>query len=165
MPRPASKKRVLTDLVLLILEKSVDGYLAFESFVYHPMWEQRNLRKSELSRVLQRLRERGLVELVSDSELNFRLTDSGRDKALWAKLKLGNEKWDGRWRLVIWDIPEKRRLTRDLLRYKLKQLGFNQWQKSVWASKVNCTQLLRDFIKKTGIEDWVMVIESDNVGI
>lgn len=165
MPRPPSKKKFLTDLILLALEKSIDGYLLFDNFVHHPLWIERNLKKSELSRVLQRLRDQGLVELVSDNQLAFRLTDSGKDRVLWAKMKLGDEKWDGKWRLVIWDVPEKRRLTRDLLRYKLKQLGFVQWQRSVWASKVNCTKPLRDFIRKVGIEDWVMVIESDNVGI
>ena len=75
------------------------------------------------------------------------------------------KKWDGKWRLVVWDIPEKRRQARDLLRFKLKQLGFKQWQQSIWASKMNCTELLRSFIKQVGIEDWVMVIESDNIGV
>ena len=75
-----------------------------------------------------------------------------------------DEKWDGKWRLIFWDIPEKRKSIRDLLRNKLKQLGFVRWQKSVWASKKNCTEILREFIKSAGIEDWVLVVESDNVG-
>lgn len=165
MSKPPTKRKLLTDLTLLILEKSVDGYLAFEDFAYHPLLSRERLRKSELSRIIERLREKGFVELISDEELALRLTDSGRDRALWTKFKMGDESWDGKWRLVIWDIPEKRRAARDLLRYKLKQLGFKQWQQSVWASKINCTKLLRDFIKKVGIEDWVMVVESDNVGL
>lgn len=163
MPRSPSKRKVLTDLVLLALEKSVDGYMNFEDFIYNPLLE-RPVKKSALSQAVKRLREKGLIEFISDEELILRLTDSGRDKALWAKMKNGKEKWDGRWRLVVWDIPEKRRQARDLLRFKLKQLGFRQWQQSIWASKVNCTKLLRDFIRQVGIEDWVMVIESDNVG-
>ncbi len=164
MPRPPSKKKFLTDLVLLILEKSIDGYVAFEDFANNPLLVGRDLRQSELSQIMKRLREKGLIELISDKELAFRLTDSGKDRALWKKIELGDEKWDRKWRLVIWDVPEKRRAARDLLRYKLKQLGFKQWQQSVWASKVNCTKLLRDFIRKTGIGDWVMVVETDNIG-
>lgn len=163
MPRPPSKRKFLTDLVLLALEKTIDGYVVFEDFIYNPLLE-RPVKKSELSQVIKRLREQGFIELLNDNELILRLTDSGRDKALWKKMMLGGEKWDGRWRLVIWDVPEKRRLARDLLRFKLKQLGFSQWQKSVWASKVDCTELLRKFIRQVGIEDWVMVIESDNIG-
>ncbi|MEK7617196.1 MAG: hypothetical protein AAB414_04010 [Patescibacteria group bacterium] len=165
MARPSNKKKLVTDSILFILEKSIDGYLAFDDFIHNPMLSRERLRKSELSRIMEALRKQGLVELLNDEELSFRLTDSGRDRALWKKMQIGDEKWDGKWRLVIWDVPEKRRAARDLLRYKLKQLGFKQWQQSVWASKVNCTKLLRDFIKKVGIADWVMVMESDNVGV
>ncbi|MCL5784559.1 MAG: hypothetical protein M1142_04375 [Patescibacteria group bacterium] len=163
MTRFPSKRKALTDLVLLALEKSVDGYVSFEDFIYNPLLE-RPVKKPALSQVIKRLREKGFIEFVKDEELILRLTDSGKDRALWAKMRSGDEKWDGKWRLVVWDIPEKRRQARDLLRFKLKQLGFKQWQQSIWASKINCTKLLRDFIKQVGIEDWVMVIESDNIG-
>lgn len=163
------KGKTLTNLVLLALEKAVDGTIKVNDFInnpgYYAYWDgwQFPLKKSSLAKTIKRLRENGLVDFLTDEELIIRLTDSGKDKALWAKMLLGDKKWDGRWRLVVWDIPEKRRPTRDLLRQKLKQLGFIQWQKSIWASKINCTDILRDFIKKVGIEDWVMVIESDNV--
>lgn len=159
-------KKSLTNLLLLALEKTVDGYIRVEDFAYHNyryLYGIPDLRKSDLSQGLKRLRERGLIEFISDEKLAYRLTDKGKDKALWEKMKYDDEKWDGRWRLVIWDIPEKRRVARDLLRFKLKQLGFTKWQKSVWASKINCTKLLRNFIKQVGIDDWVMVVESDNV--
>lgn len=163
MARPPSKRKTLTNLILLAIEKSIDGYVKFEDFIYNPLLA-RPVKKSELSQVVGRLREKGFVEFLDNKELVLRLTDSGKDRALWAKMRTGDEKWDGRWRLVVWDIPEKRRQARDLLRFKLKQLGFKQWQQSIWASKINCTKLLRDFIKQVGIEDWVMVIESDNIG-
>lgn len=162
-------KKSLTNLTLLILEKSIDGYLRFDDLIHHSGryaygggWD-RPLKKSALALALKRLRENGFIDLIDDKELSFRLTDKGRDKALWTRMKLVDEKWDGKWRIVIWDVPEKRRVARDLLRYKLKWLGFKQLQKSVWVTKKNCTQALRDFIKKLGIKDWVVVIESDNV--
>lgn len=164
MSLPPSKRKVLTDLILLVLEKSIDGYVKFEDFIYNPLLE-RPVKKSLLSQAIKRLREQGFIELLNDKQLTLRLTDSGRDRALWKKVTFENTEWDGKWRLVIWDIPEKRRFARDLLRFKLKQLGFKQWQKSVWATKVNCTKLLREYIKQVGVGDWVMVIESDNVGV
>lgn len=166
MSRPPSKRQSLTDLILLALEKSVDGYVRFEDFTYRHYryhYGYPALKKSYFAKAIKRLREKGLVDFISDDELAMRLTDSGKDRALWIKIKKGDEKWDGKWRLVAWDIPEKRRQARDLLRFKLKQLGFTKWQKSIWASKANCAKLLRDFIKQVGIEKWVMVIESDNV--
>lgn len=163
------KGRTLTNLVLFALEKALDGTVRVNDFInnpgYYAYWDGWNypLKKSSLAKAIKRLRENGLIDFVTDEELFIRLTDPGKDKALWAKMLAGDRKWDGKWKLVLWDIPEKRRPARDLLRQKLKQLGFVRWQKSVWASKINCTDILRDFIKKMGIEDWVMVIESDNV--
>ncbi|OGE32914.1 hypothetical protein A3C59_01780 [Candidatus Daviesbacteria bacterium RIFCSPHIGHO2_02_FULL_36_13] len=156
-------KKSLTNLILLAMEKSVDGYLAFEDFAYNPLLVGRDLKKSQLSVALKRLRENGLIELVSDEKLVARLTDSGKDKVLWEKIKSDDEKWDGKWRIVIWDIPEKRRKARDLLRYKLKWLGFKQLQKSIWVTKKDCTEMLRDYINKLGIKEWVRVIEAENV--
>lgn len=154
-----------------MLEKTVDGYVRMEDFLYNPGyyaygdgWEY-PLKKSALAKAVKRLRENGWIDFVSDKELALRLTNEGRTQALWTKMKLGNEKWDGKWRLVIWDIPEKRRNARDLFRHQLKQLGFKQFQQSVWTSKKNCTLLLKEYIKKVGIEDWVKVLETDHVGI
>lgn len=161
------KKRI-GDFVLLALEKSVDGFVRFEDFTTHSYIYARGydrlLKKSALSQALKRLREGGLVELIDDQELAYRITDKGRERSVLASLQFDQENWDGKWRLVIFDVPEKRRQARDLLRSKLKQWGFIHFQHSVWGSKKNCTKPLRDFIRSVGIEDWVMVVESDNIG-
>ena len=156
------RRKSLTSLVLLVLEKAVDGYVSFDDFIHHPLWE-RKMKKSALSQAIARLREQGLVELISDKDMVLRLTDEGKTKALLVSLQQQEDIWDGRWRIVIFDIPEKRRIARDLLRYRLKQWGFAPWQQSVWVTKKNCTKPLREYIKKIGIMDWVMVIESDNI--
>lgn len=157
----------LTSFILLALEKAVDGYIRFEDFAYNPhiyaRGYDRSLKKSALSQAFKRLREMGLIDFVDDQQLIYRLTDKGLDKALWTKLILDKEKWDGKWRLVIFDIPEKRRTVREVLRARLKELGFKRWQQSLWVSKKNCTKQLRDFIKRVGIERWVIVVESDNI--
>lgn len=165
-----STKKNITNLILLSLEKAVDGYVRFEDFAYNlgyyaygSGWDF-TLKKASLAQSLKRLRENGLIDFIDDEKLLVRLTDQGREKALLAKIKLEPQKWDGKWRLVIFDIPEKRRAVRDLLRSKLKQWDFIRLQQSVWASKKDCKKPLRDFIKSVGIEDWVMVIESDDIG-
>ncbi len=163
------RKKSFSNLILLILEKAVDGTIRLNDFInnpgYYAYYDGWNypLKKSELSKVLKRLRENGLVNFVDDNKFVIRLTDKGKEKAVLAKLMLEDQKWDGKWRIVIFDIPEKRRIARDLLRSKLKSWGFIPWQQSVWVTKKNCTKPLRDFIKSVGIKDWVIVIESDNV--
>lgn len=51
--------------------------------------------------------------------------------------------WDGQWRFLIFDIPEKRKIFRDILRAKLKHLGFFQFQKSVWVYPFECEEEIR----------------------
>lgn len=155
--------------MLLMLEKTIDGYVRTEDFLYNPGyyaygngWDY-PLQKSAIAKALKRLRENGFIDFVDDKQILIKITDSGKDKALWIKMREEDEKWDGKWRLVIWDIPEKRRKARDLLRHQLKQLGFKKVQNSVWASKKNCTELLKEYIKKVGIGDWVQVLESYNI--
>ncbi|MCL5667135.1 MAG: hypothetical protein M1383_05200 [Patescibacteria group bacterium] len=41
---------------------------------------------------------------------------------------------DGIWKLVIFDIPEKQKYVRVVLRAKLKALHFKKWQNSIWVS-------------------------------
>jgi len=165
------RRKSLSSFVLLALEKVVDGTVRMNDFINNPGyyaywggWEY-PLDKSLLSKTLKRLRENGFVDFIEDEDLAIRLTDRGREKAILEKIMLIDEKWDGRWRIIIFDVPEKRRLARDLLRVRLKSWGFSPWQRSVWVSKKNCTEVLRDYIKKVGIKDWVMVLESDNVDL
>lgn len=155
----------------MALEKVVDGTVRLDDFInkpgyyaYSSGWDY-PLKKSELARVLKRLREKGLVDFVGDEELIVRLTSKGKEKALIVQLTVNQKKWDGKYRIVIFDIPEKRRVVRDLLRSRLKFWGFTPWQQSVWVSKKSCTDELRQFIKSIGIKDWVIVIESDNVDL
>lgn len=167
---PDNKSKKVTNLILLALEKAIDGYVRMDDFINNPKfyaygdgWEY-PLKKASLAKALQRLREGGFVELVEDKELILRLTNRGKEKAVLAELQSSDGKWDGKWRVVIFDVPEKRRSARDLLRHNLKNWGFTPWQQSVWVTKKNCTKVLREYIMRIGIEDWVMVLETDNIG-
>jgi hypothetical protein len=57
------------------------------------------------------------------------------------------KKWDKKWRLVIFDIPENKRRSRDALRKKLSELGFYQCQKSAWIHPFPCLEEI-EFIKE-----------------
>lgn len=122
------------------------------------------LPKSNLSLNLSRLFKAGLIEKsINEGKIILKLTDAGRDWVLRYKDYDGRD-WDGVWRLVIFDIPEKHRLVRGTLRRRLKEWGFAPWQKSVWASKKPLTGHLRNLVKDLDIEEWVLVVESGDVG-
>ena len=52
------------------------------------------------------------------------------------------KKWDKKWRILIFDIKEKRRDVRDLLRKTLVSIGFVRLQNSVWIYPYDCEDLI-----------------------
>ena len=51
-------------------------------------------------------------------------------------------KWDGKWRIVSFDVGENQRNKRDIFREELKSLGFIQMQRSVWVSPYPCEKYI-----------------------
>lgn len=98
--------------------------------------------------VLTRLKYKGEIEFVErDGKKYVRLTDKG-EKILnlnREKLKLVNNKtrkWDRRYRLVMFDIPEKRKKIRKLLRFEMQEVGFLRIQDSVWVYPFDCEEFI-----------------------
>lgn len=57
-------------------------------------------------------------------------------------------KWDHRWRVLIFDIPEERRSVREKIRRTLSAIGFVRLQDSVWVYPYDC-------------EDFVILLKAD----
>lgn len=163
------KKNSLTYFILLGLEKTIQANVRLIDFAYNAHQYvyssyPREINYGALYQAVKDLREKGFIEIEKDAgKIILKLTDKGRQEAIVRKL-LMDEDWDGRWRIVIFDIPEKHRKLRKILRGKLREWEFALWQKSVWAGKKNVIKPLRDFIKEVGLEQWVRVIVSSDVG-
>ena len=50
--------------------------------------------------------------------------------------------WDGKWRVLIFDIPERKKGMRDRIRHTLLQIGFKRLQDSVWIFPYDCEDIL-----------------------
>ena len=72
------------------------------------------------------------------------------------------KKWDGKWRMLIFDIPENRRLLRDKIRATLFSIGFVKLQNSVWIFPYPCEDLINllkaDF--KVGKDLLYLIVDS-----
>src|SRR3989344_5886568 len=73
-----------------------------------------------------------------DGKSYARITKAGRKILAFeqqkAKLKMAKKsRWNGRWRVIVFDIPERRRKTRDRLRQVMQGTGFMRLQDSVWV--------------------------------
>ncbi len=96
-------------------------------------------RSGRLRHHLQRLREAGRVEVHGEGPIDqriVRLTEEGRR---WAQggvdpLALWARRWDHRWRIVAFDVPETDTAVRTRLRRRLHEFRFGWLQNSVWLS-------------------------------
>lgn len=109
-----------------------------------------NVKKEELRYELRKLYQSKLIKKKenSDGSITMVLTDKGKFRALtfhFQKMKIDRKDWDGKWRIVVFDIPEKHRWGRDALRKKIKKLGFYELQKSVFVFPYDCKNEI-DFI-------------------
>lgn len=52
------------------------------------------------------------------------------------------KKWDRKWRVIIFDIPDKKRMVRDQIRTMFKLAGFYLLQESVWVYPYDCEDII-----------------------
>lgn len=108
------------------------------------------------------------VGLIQRNERGFlRLTSSG-EKRISAFYKIGFQtkkpkKWDGKWRLVSFDIKEKRRELRDQLRTTLNAVGFVHLHHSLWIYPYDCQDLITLLKADFEIGKDILYIVSDYV--
>lgn len=114
------------------LSKQILLYIETEGPIsFHDLYKAHNKAKSkkELYNSVYRLRQQGLIEELKSSKNLISLTPDGI-----RLIHKFNPKKDGIWKIIIFDIPEKKRYVRTVLRSKLESIGFKKWQNSTWVS-------------------------------
>lgn len=88
-----------------------------------------------------------LKQVKAENGVRIELTEKG--KKLAEELSLIEElrpqrqrRWDQKWRIIMFDVWERRRSARDELRHTLGEFGFVKIQHSVWAYPFPCEKLL-----------------------
>ncbi len=152
------------NLSLEILKYFADlAVIPFEAFWNTPY---KGASPKDLHNTIMSLQRSGYIERrQKHQKIYFQITPKGK-KHLDFKIYPDSEKpkWDGKWRLLIFDVPEEKKKTRDYLRNCLKQLDFYQLQKSVWVTPYPVPDFLDDIIKDAGLLYSIryVVVESVN---
>ncbi len=108
---------------------------------------------------ISRMNKQGWVQAEKiGNKSYYSLTPRGQkriDEAGKRIFKLKPEEWDGKWRILMYTIPEEIRNVRDELRKELIWSGFGSMSNSFWISANNLDRQVRDLIEKYEIEQYV----------
>ncbi len=107
-------------------------------------------KPKNLNQYFFKLRKQKIIEIKkTGQEHKIILTENGQRIFLrfnYEKLGIKKSKiWDRNFRMIIFDIPENKRLARNSLRDKMKDLGFVKFNDSVWVYPYPCQKEI-DFI-------------------
>jgi phenylacetic acid degradation operon negative regulatory protein len=126
----------------------------------------RRYKRHEFNHLVWRTLKTGYIEKVIRNGIPYlRLTSSGKNKIKrdFPFLKFQASKWDKKWRVVIFDIQELTRRTRDRLRTKLKELGFGMFQQSVYISPYDIARDFAEFIESEHLDDVAYILEVSRI--
>jgi len=131
--------------------------------------EERMHQQKKFYQALWRLRKSRfvIVQEKENGEFLVELSEKGKRRVIemqFATLKIERlKKWDGIWRIVIYDIPDRKKRARDALRNKLVELGFYQLQKSVWVFPYPCTPEIEFIVELFDLYPFIHIIQATDI--
>lgn len=123
---------------------------------------------SSIERLAKRLYRQGMVEIKHENGLPVvKITDKGKVENLKYDLNRlsikPQKKWDGKWRLAVFDISRKYNKIRDLIRYRLKAMGFYKFQESVFIYPYPCEKEIQYMREVLQVPHSIKLIRADRI--
>lgn len=139
------------------LKKSLRKIESAKSFYdFYNEIKNNRIRADSARTILWRLRQKGLVK--KDGR-KFIATPKGKMIAKIFKRKArGPQKWDKKWRMVFFDIPELKRKQREWIYYNLLSAEYRPLQKSVFIGKLPLDEKLMKEIIDRELYQYIRII-------
>lgn len=164
------------DILLLGLSGALDLFeeikdpLSIFSKSYESMygWVPKQYKRHNFNHLVWRNIKTGYIEKVEkQGEIYIRLTSAGNEKIVrdFPFLAFQNKRWDRKWRMVIFDIEETSKQTRERFRRKLKELGFGMLQESVFISPYDIVQDFTEFIDAQHLNESAYLLEVSSIAV
>jgi len=113
---------------------------------YFPGYKKGAKFNYQAKSALGRLAAKGCVVFVEEGGKRYsHITEKGKRMLQMETEKVAiakKRKWDRRWRVVVFDIPERRKSVRTRLRRFMDEYGFVRLQDSVWIYPYDCEDLI-----------------------
>ena len=167
---PTQKKILLVFLGGIALGSSKSSIQYFRTIkAIRNDW--RRINQNSFNRSIQRLVDQRLLTKTTakNGSVKFILTERGKVQAKKLSM-LGNsikfkvpKKWNKKWCIVIFDIPEKNTSFRNILRAHLRELGFHKLQQSVFISPHPFQNKILELVSLYRAKKYVRIITATNV--
>ncbi len=163
----AKKDFTLTSKILMSLLVAGDTFLVtpheMRKRLYkgQPLGDNKNFYK-----IVSYLAAKGWIKYVNkDNERFIRLTAKGELEALLSKARLPErpKKWDGKWRIIMFDIPEESEDKRNFFRSLLKKNGFKKLQHSVYVSPYPLNREAIMYLRETGLLLFIRILKVEEM--
>lgn len=94
----------------------------------------------------------------------YKLTDKGFSELCleFPFFRFLREKWDGKWRIISYEIPEKKREIRDRLRREMQGWGLGPWHRSFWLTPHPILPTLKILTSQKEEEKYIQAFEADH---
>tara|TARA_B100000745_G_scaffold282775_1_gene216316 strand:- start:153 stop:707 length:555 start_codon:yes stop_codon:yes gene_type:complete len=118
-----------------------------------------------VKRTVERLRQQGyLMREIKNGKERLVLASKGRERIadyLTDELYIPTKKrWDKKWRVVMFDIPEKKGRARRAVSWKIRDIGMFAIQNSVFISPYPCKKEIDQVTKHYGVEKYFVYFEA-----
>lgn len=122
---------------------------------------------SSIERETFRLWRKGYVEVIEmHGGYKVQISDKGKTEILKYDLNSMSialqETWDGKWRMVFFDIPASKKV-RNVFRNQLRTLGFFPMQESVYVYPYPCTREIKFLREVYGISHQVKLAKVESI--
>jgi len=129
-------------------------------------WEQFN--KKSLYSALAKLYKQKLISIAEtlDGITEITILDEGRgvaEKEVAYESIPHPTRWDKKWRLIFFDIPEEKKNSREAFRYHLKKLGFTEFHKSTFIFPFPCAKEIETLAERFGIKSHIRMALAESV--
>lgn len=108
----------------------------------------------------------GLIEKTDATDSpKYRLTERGFNDLCFhfPFFRFLKDQWDGKWRIISYEIPESKREIRDRLRREMQGWGLGPWHRSFWLTPHPVVERLRQLVLGKEEEKYIQAFESNYV--
>lgn len=150
----------VTDFLLSNKYKQISILTGNENPVFRKYRNDKN--KQQFKQMVYHLKKNNYIKVKNlENKKAVILTKQGIDKVLKISFKIeaqdNQKRKDGKWIMLMFDIPQWNKKARTLLRNVLCNLGYKMFQQSVWVTPYDVSEKTEKLLQTYSLDQYVRI--------